>query len=95
MKKNCVKVPIGINIRNFNRKRQSVAKKRYILFIKRAPGKDIDGWHGMRGVFFSVRIAEKNLLRLCNKTSNLAEIVDFDTLEIVKVLKKGAGDEWE
>lgn len=70
-------------------------KKRYILFIKRLSNKDMRGWYGLRGIFPSVRIAEQRLPELCNKGNNFAEIVEMDTLRVVKTLKKGADSVWK
>jgi len=72
-----------------------MSKKRFALFINSQTKDGKRGWFGFRGLFFSQRAAETSISNLANKNNNLAEIVDFETLTVLKVLKKDAGNEWK
>jgi len=70
-------------------------KKRYALFIKKRSKNTKLGWYGFHGLFFSIAAAEKSVASMAKKHSNIAEIVDFSTLEVVRSMKKGLDDEWK
>ena len=72
-----------------------MSKQKIALFIKKYSKESKLGWYGFRGLFNSQQAAEANIAVLANKNNNLAEIVDFNTLKILKILKKDSNNEWK